>query len=96
MIMYQMIDGVYEPSKFGSNIVPTENIDKVIQVPEEIAMQALKFDFDGETLKRKEGKYIMSLEEYKESERQNDIQVFGGNTPFAQQEEEANKIKIEF
>lgn len=96
MIFYRIIDGTYEPIKFGSNIVPTENIDKVIQVPEEIANQAFKFDFDGETLKRKEGEFIMTLEELDEANRQEEIELNGGTNPYEQHQEELNKISIEF
>lgn len=96
MIFYKLIDGIYEPTQFGYNIVPTENYDKVIQVPEEIAHQAYKFDFDGETLKRKEGEYVMSLEEYEEYEKQGEIATFGTTNPFEANEAKRNQIKIEF
>jgi len=96
MIMYKIIDGKYEPYQYGSNIVPSSNVDKVIQVTEEIAMQAYKFDFDGKTLKRKEGEYVMTLEELKEFERQEEIELNGGMNTIQQYEEELNSINIEF
>lgn len=96
MIMYKIIDGKYEPYQYGSNIVPSSNVDKVIQVPEEIAMQAYKFDFDGATLKRKEGEFIMTLEELDEANKQEEIELNGGINTVEHYQEELNKISIEF
>ena len=62
IIMYKEVDGVLEPTQYGKNIVPNGNFDKVIQVPEEIARQANKFDFDGVKLTRKEGQTIHTIE----------------------------------
>ena len=70
MIMYKEVDGVLEPTQYGKNIVPNGNFDKVIQVPEEIARQANKFDFDGSKLIRKEGQIIHTIEELNEFETQ--------------------------
>ena len=68
MIMYKEGDGVLEPTQYGKNIVPNGNFDKVIQVPEKIARQANKFDFDGAKLTRKEGQRIHTVEELNEFE----------------------------
>lgn len=81
MIMYKLENGVYEPFQYGKNLVPTDNIDKVIQVPEEIAVQATKFDFDGTKLTRKEGKRVLTLEELREKYRQEEIALNGGEEP---------------
>ena len=70
IIMYKEVDGVLEPTQYGKNIVPNGNFDKVIQVPEEIARQANKFDFDGAKLIRKEGQRIHTIEELNEFESQ--------------------------
>ena len=70
LIMYKEVDGVLEPTQYGNNIVPNGNFDKVIQVPEEIARQANKFDFDGSKLMRKEGQRIHTIEELNEFESQ--------------------------
>lgn len=78
MIMYKLENGVYEPFQYGKNLVPTDNIDKVIQVPEEIAMQANKFNFDGKKLTRKEGERVLTLEELREKYRQEEIVLNGG------------------
>ena len=70
LIMYKEVDGVLEPTQYGNNIVPNGNFDKVIKVPEEIARQANKFDFDGSKLMRKEGQRIHTVEELNELESQ--------------------------
>ena len=70
LIMYKEVNGVLEPTQYGKNIVPNGNFDKVIQVPEEVARQANKFDFDGSKLIRKEGQTIHTIEELNELESQ--------------------------
>lgn len=70
LIMYKEVDGVLEPTQYGNNIVPNGNFDKVIQVPEEVARQANKFDFDGAKLTRKEGQRIHTIDELNEMETQ--------------------------
>lgn len=94
MILYRLVDGQYELAQFGSNIVPTENFDKVIQVPEEIARQAFKFDFDGEKLKRKDGFYILTLEQLNEKELQDEIELWGEIPPHHQGESKTEEIEI--
>ena len=70
LIMYKEVNGVLEPTQYGNNIVPNGNFDKVIQVPEQVARQANKFDFDGSKLIRKEGQIIHTIEELNEFETQ--------------------------
>ena len=70
LIMYKEVNGVLEPTQYGNNIVPNGNFDKVIQVPEQVARQANKFDFDGSKLIRKEGQIIHTIEELNELESQ--------------------------
>ena len=70
LIMYKEVNGVLEPTQYGNNIVPNGNFDKVIQVPEQVARQANKFDFDGSKLVRKEGQTIHTIEELNEFETQ--------------------------
>lgn len=96
MIFYKLVDGQYELAQFGSNIVPTGNFDKVIQVPEEIARQAFKFEYDGNKLKRKEGFYVMTLEQLKEKELQNEIELWGEKPPHQEETKEKSEITIEF
>ena len=68
--MYKEINGVLEPTQYGNNIVPNGNFDKGIQVPEQVARQANKFEFDGSKLTRKEGQIIHTIEELNEFETQ--------------------------
>lgn len=70
LIMYKEVNGALEPTQYGNNIVPNGNYDKVIKVPEEIARQANKFDFDGSKLIRKEGQTIHTIEVLNELESQ--------------------------
>ena len=70
LIMYKEVDGVLEPTQYGNNIVPNGNFDKVIQVPEQVARQANKFDFDGSKLIKKEGQTIHTIEVLNELESQ--------------------------
>ena len=70
LIMYKEVNGVLEPTQYGKNIVPNGKFDKVIRVPEEVARQANKFDFDGSKLIRKEGQIIHTIEELNEFETQ--------------------------
>src|SRR5699024_408853 len=95
MIMYQMINGKYEPVMSGSNIVPDENMDKVIHVPEEVARQSNKFTFDGKKLKRKDGEYIMTLEEIREDEMQYTHNLHDSEKAEQKYERRKNDIKIE-
>lgn len=97
MIVYQIIDNKYEPVMFGNNVVPNVDADKIIQVSKEIAKQAYKFDYDGKKLKRKEGEYILTLEQIEEAERQYEIQMSDGLPPSeAQMLDEARRTEIEF
>ena len=70
LIMYKEVNGVLEPTQYGNNIVPNGNFDKVIQVPEQVARQANKFDFDGSKLVKKEGQTIHTIEVLNELESQ--------------------------
>lgn len=56
-------NGNYEIKQAGSNIVPTEDFDKVLPTTEKIARQSDKVYFDGEKLKLKEGETLLSVEE---------------------------------
>lgn len=96
MIMYQLIDDIYEPVQFGSDIVPMTNIDKVVQVPQEIARQATKFDFDGTSLTRKKDFYVLTLEELKEKDRREEIELYGGTPPHESEQTSINETPINF
>lgn len=97
MIVYQIIDNQYKPVMFGNNVVPNVDADKIIQVSKEIAKQAHKFVYDGKKLKRKEGEYILTLEQIEEAEKQEEAKMSDGLPPSeAQMLEEVRRTEIEF
>jgi len=59
-------NGKYHIVQAGSNIVPTEEFDKVLPTTERIARQSDKVYFDGEKLKLKDGETLLSVEELNE------------------------------
>ncbi|UVD88808.1 MAG: hypothetical protein NRZ54_11415 [Staphylococcus haemolyticus] len=63
LLFMKLIDGEYFIVQAGSNIVPTEDFDKVIPTTEKVARQSEKVYFDGEKLKLKEGETLLSVEE---------------------------------
>ena len=66
LLFLKYIDGEYYIVQAGSDIVPTENFDKVLQTTEKIARQSDKVYFDGEKLKLKDGETLLSVEELNE------------------------------
>lgn len=58
----------YQIIESGSNIVPTEEYDKVLPTTERIARQSDKVFFDGESLKLKEGEVLKSIDELNQVE----------------------------
>ena len=67
LLFLKYIDGEYYIVQAGSNIVPTEEFDKVLPTTERIARQSDKVYFDGEKLKLKDGKTLLSIEELNKS-----------------------------
>lgn len=63
LLFMKIIDGEYFIVQSGSNIVPTEDFDKVIPTTEKIARQSDKVYFDGQKLKVKDGETLLSVEE---------------------------------
>lgn len=63
LLFLKVIDGEYYIVQAGSDIVPTEDFDKVLPTTERIARQSEKVYFDGEKLKLKEGETLLSVEE---------------------------------
>ena len=63
LLFMKIIDGEYFIVQSGSNIVPTEDFDKVIPTTEKIARQSDKVYFDGQKLKVKDGETLLSMEE---------------------------------
>lgn len=66
LLFLRYIDGKYHIVQAGSNIVPTEEFDKVLPTTEKIARQSDKVYFDGEKLKLKDGETLLSIEELNE------------------------------
>lgn len=63
LLFLKVINGKYEIFQSGSNIVPTEEYDKVLPTTERIARQYDKIYFDGKRLKVKDGETLLSIEE---------------------------------
>lgn len=63
LLFLKYIDDKYHIVQAGSDIVPTEDFDKVLPTTERIARQSDKVYFDGEKLKLKEGETLLSVEE---------------------------------
>lgn len=66
LLFLKYIDGKYHIVQAGSDIVPTEDFDKVLPTTERIARQSDKVYFDGEKLKLKDGETLLSVEELNE------------------------------
>lgn len=66
LLFLKYIDGEYYIVQAGSNIVPTEEFDKVLPTTERIARQSDKVYFDGEKLNLKDGETLLSVEELNE------------------------------
>ena len=66
LLFLKYIDDKYHIVQAGSNIVPTEDFDKVLPTTERIARQSDKIYFDGEKLKLKDGETLLSVEELNE------------------------------
>ncbi|MFD7036745.1 hypothetical protein ACFV8V_13555 [Mammaliicoccus sciuri] len=63
LLFLKLIDGEYVIVQSGSNILPTEEYDKVLPTTEQIARQADKVYFDGEKLILKNGMELLSVDE---------------------------------
>lgn len=66
LLFLKYIDDKYHIVQAGSDIVPTEDFDKVLPTTERIARQSDKVYFDGEKLKLKDGETLLSIEELNE------------------------------
>lgn len=63
LLFLKYIDDKYHIVQAGSDIVPTEDFDKVLPTTERIARQSDKVYFNGEKLKLKDGETLLSVEE---------------------------------
>lgn len=66
LLFLKYIDDKYHIVQAGSDLVPTEDFDKVLPTTERIARQSDKVYFDGEKLKLKDGETLLSVEELNE------------------------------
>lgn len=66
LLFLKYVDDKYHIVQAGSDIVPTEDFDKVLPTTERIARQSDKVYFDGEKLKLKDGETLLSVEELNE------------------------------
>nr|WP_263313606.1 hypothetical protein [Mammaliicoccus sp. Marseille-Q6498] len=63
LLFLKLIDGEYKIIQAGSDIVPTQEYDKVLPTTEQIARQSDKVCFDGEKLILKNGMELLSVDE---------------------------------
>ncbi|WP_204243471.1 hypothetical protein [Mammaliicoccus sciuri] len=63
LLLLKLIDNNYVIIQGGANIVPTQEYDKVLPTTERIARQIDKVYFDGENLRIKEGKKLLTIDE---------------------------------
>lgn len=63
LLFLKVIDGEYYIVQAGCNMVPTDELDKVLPVEEHVARQADKLVYNGEKLKVKEGETLLTVEE---------------------------------
>ena len=63
LLFLKIIDGEYVIVQSGSNILPTEEYDKVLPTTEKIARQSNKVYFDGEKLVLRNGMKLLSVDE---------------------------------
>lgn len=73
LLFLKLIDSKYEIIQAGSNIVPTDEFDKVLPTTEQIARQPEKVYFDGKKLNLREGEILKTLDELNEGEEINVI-----------------------
>lgn len=66
LLFLKYIDDKYHIVQAGSDIVPTEDFDKVLPTTERIARQSDKVYFDGEKLKLKDEETLLSVKELNE------------------------------
>ncbi|MEB6263602.1 hypothetical protein [Mammaliicoccus sciuri] len=80
LLFLKLIDGEYVIVQSGSNIVPTEEYDKVLPTTERIARQSDKVFFDGEKLNVKEGKILLTIDELNNLNNTEEMNVIKENT----------------
>ena len=90
-IAFVIRNGKYDWVDAGKDMVMTQEYDKVIPVREEVARQVEKLEYNGKTLKLKEGETLLSLEELNQQQYDSDL-LNGLIVNEEQAENEQNKI----
>lgn len=80
-LLFLKFDGEgYRIIESGSNIVPTEEYDKVLPTTERIARQSDKVYFDGEQLKLNDGETLLSVDELNNLNNSEEMNISNENT----------------
>ena len=74
IICYVIRDGKYEWAESGKNLILTEEYDKVIPVEEKVARQVDKLEYDGTTLRLREGETLLDVEELDRLQHELDVE----------------------
>lgn len=74
IICYVIRDGKYDWAASGKNLIITEEYDKVIPVEEKVARQVDKLEYDGTTLRLREGETLLEVEELDRIQHELDVE----------------------
>ena len=74
IIGYVIRDGKYEWATSGKNLILTEEYDKVLPVEEKVARQVDKLEYDGTTLRLREGETLYEVEELDKMQHELDVE----------------------
>ena len=90
-IAFVIRNGKYDWVDAGKNMVMSQEYDKVIPVREEVARQVEKLEYDGKTLKLREGEKLLTLEDLNQQQYDSDV-INGLIVNEEQSENNQNKI----
>lgn len=74
IICYVIRDGKYEWAESGKNLILTQEYDKVLPVEEKVARQVDKLEYDGTTLRLREGETLYEVEELDRMQYELDVE----------------------
>ena len=74
IICYVIRDGKYEWADSGKNLILNQEYDKVLPVEEKVARQVDKLEYDGTTLRLREGETLLEVEELDKLQHELDIE----------------------
>ena len=74
IICYIIRDGKYEWTDSGKNLILTQEYDKVLPVEEKVARQVDKLEYDGNTLRLREGETLLEVEELDRLQHESDVE----------------------